>query len=145
MFKLSSLFSSKKASKLAAKQKAAIGKLGEDIAEEFFVSKGYTVLARNKHISHREIDLIVEDKDFLVFVEVKARTSAYPGSSRYGRPSAAVNSQKQAYISSAAEDYLRQNPTEKQPRIDVLEVYISKDEKTLPKVLHIRNAFGAQN
>ncbi|MBQ9162005.1 MAG: YraN family protein [Clostridia bacterium] len=143
MIKLFSRFCKKSAEKEKAEHKAKIGRLGEDVAAEFFVSKGYSVVARNLHISHLEIDLIVEDTSFLVFVEVKARTAQYNGASRYGRPASAVDSKKRARIAAAAEEYLRQNPTDKQPRIDVLEVYVGKDG-TLPKVLHIRNAFGAQ-
>ena len=144
MLKLFSHFSKKKKAKSDAEHKARIGRLGEDIAEEFFISKGYSVIARNIHLSHLEVDLIAEDAEYLVFVEVKTRTCAYPGSSHYGRPAAAVNAKKRERIASAAEEYLRQHPTTKQPRIDVVEVYISQDEGTLPKVLHIRNAFGAK-
>ena len=144
MLKLTSLFQRKKNNTDAASHKAEVGRLGEDVAEEFFISKGYSVVARNLHVSHNEIDLIVENSEFLVFVEVKARTCAYPGSSRYGRPASAVDAKKRARIASAAEEYLRLHPTHKQPRIDVLEVYVNKDNaNAIPKVLHIRNAFGA--
>lgn len=144
MIKMTSLFRRKDVNSEAALHKAEIGRLGEDVAEEFFLSKGYSVIARNLHLSHLEVDLIVEDSEFLVFVEVKARTCAYPGSSRYGRPAAAVNAKKRARIAAAAEEYLRLHPTEKQPRIDVLEVYVNRDNPdAIPKVLHIRNAFGA--
>lgn len=143
MIKLFNRLRSNKA-KSDAEHKAKIGRLGEDIAEEFFISKGYSVIARNLHVSHLEVDLIVEDSEFLVFVEVKARTCAYPGSSRYGRPAAAVDSKKRTRIVSAAEEYLRLHPTDKQPRIDVLEVYFNRDNPdAIPKVLQIRNAFGA--
>jgi len=142
MIKLFSRFHEQSTDKKKAERKAKIGRLGEDVAAEFFVSKGYSVVARNLHISHLEIDLIIEDASFLVFAEVKTRTAQYKGASRYGRPASAVNAKKRARIAAAAEDYLRQHPTDKQPRIDVVEVYVG-DAGTLPKVLHIRNAFGA--
>lgn len=122
-----------------------VGLIGEDAAAEFFEAQGFSVVARNIHLSHLEIDLILENEEFLVFVEVKTRSCLYPGSSSFGRPATAVDKRKRLNIASAAAEYLRRNPTEKQPRIDVIEVYLSRgDCPSVLKIEHIRNAFGAR-
>ena len=50
-----------------------IGDIGEKAAAGFLRENGYKITARNKHLSHKEIDIIAEDKSFIVFVEVKTR------------------------------------------------------------------------
>ena len=38
-------------------QKQTIGKVGEDLAEEFLVNKGYEIIQRNYRYGHGEIDI----------------------------------------------------------------------------------------
>ena len=55
-------------------QNKQLGQNGEDIAEKFLIKQGYKILERNRHFSrYCEIDIIAQDKDTLVFVEVKTR------------------------------------------------------------------------
>ena len=116
-----------------------LGQLGEKIAADFLIKNGYKIVDRNRHISKNEIDIIAEDSSFLVFVEVKTRSVSYEESSAYGSPGRAVDYKKRANIVLAAKTYLMSNYTDKQPRIDVIEVYmIGKDE---PIINHIKSAF----
>ncbi len=128
-----------------------IGRLGEDEAARYYEAEGYTVIGRNVHISHNEIDLIVQNETHIVFVEVKTRHSIPGIRSRYGRPADAVDRAKRARTVEAVEAYLRANrehfPPLTQPRIDVVEVYIfrradGRDE--IGEVKAFRNAFGAR-
>ncbi len=48
------------------------GKLAEEIALNHLKSKGYFFIQSNFYIKGGEIDLIMQDKDFIVFVEVKS-------------------------------------------------------------------------
>lgn len=49
-----------------------LGKIGEDIAGQFLINKGYSILGRNYRKKFGEIDIIGRDKSgTLVFVEVK--------------------------------------------------------------------------
>ena len=58
------------------------GEKGERLALEYLLKRGYTLRAKNYRVGHREIDLILEDREgVIVFVEVKARSSL-----RYGLP-----------------------------------------------------------
>ena len=103
-----------------------IGRMGEDAVASRYAEMGFSVVAQNLHISRNEIDLILQDETYLVFVEVKTR-HAIPGApSRYGRPAAAIDKGKRTRMRKAAQDYLRQHPSPLQPRIDVAEVYLRK-------------------
>lgn len=130
-------------------EKQIIGKLGEQLAADFLEKNGYTIVAQNLHLSKNEIDIIAEDRDFIVFVEVKTRTCLYPESGEYGIPSRAVDEGKRKNTVKAARDYLFAHYTQKQPRIDVIEVYLleGKEPTLAPtpiKINHIRNAFDAR-
>ncbi len=124
------------------------GRFGEDIAAEYLERHGYRIIDKNVHMSHKELDIIAEDDNFLVFVEVKTRSVLYEGSSAFGTPARAVDRKKCLNTVYAAESYLRAHPTNKQPRIDVIEIYIQQTneaKRTTPaqvlSVNHIRNAF----
>ncbi len=115
--------------------------MGEKLAAEYLMKKGYAVLCRNLHIGHLELDIVAENETHLLFVEVKTRTDT--GISRYGRPSSAVDGKKKQHLLAAANAYLREHHTEKQPRLDVLEVYLCRRNELItlsPKgILHIEN------
>ena len=128
--------------------KKQIGMRGEELAAEYLVSNGYTITARNLHVSHDEIDIIAEDEGYIVFTEVKTRAQT-ASNKRYGRPATAVNYTKRQKLIRSAEEYLRENPTQKQPRIDVIEVYFPAIHEDTPidistlratGIDHIRNA-----
>jgi putative endonuclease len=118
-----------------------IGDIGECAAAKFLKKNGYKIVGRNVHMSHNEIDIIAEDKEFIVFVEVKTRTKSSGGENLYGVPSSAVTYAKQKRLLCAARDYLRENRTCKQPRMDVIEIWLD-DSKKLLDLNHIRNAYG---
>ena len=91
---------------------------GEDIAVQHMQQCGYRILARNYRTPIGEIDIIAQDKDTLVFAEVKTRRSA-----RYGAPKSAVTLNKQRKISMAALYYLKGVRTPRQKaRFDVISV-----------------------
>lgn len=129
--------------------KQALGQLGEDLAADFLEKNGYRIVARNIHFSKNELDIVAEDDGYIVFVEVKTRSCLYPESNGYGTPGRAVDHKKRGNTVKAAKDYLLKNYVTKQPRIDVVEVYLleSQAEFKTPTVLninHIRNAFDAR-
>src|SRR3989344_6550689 len=55
-------------------------RLGEEIAAKYLLDKGYKIIERNFRKGYGEIDIIAIDKDTLVFIEVKTRTSRKFGS-----------------------------------------------------------------
>lgn len=52
-----------------------LGNKGEMLASRYLLDKGYAVLHYNWRSGHKEIDLIAQQRDTLVFVEVKSRAS----------------------------------------------------------------------
>jgi putative endonuclease len=78
-----------------------IGKKFENIAANYFEQQGYKILEQNWRSGHKEIDLIVQKDNLLVFVEVK---SSY--TKKYGHPSERVDYKKISNITNCAQDYL---------------------------------------
>lgn len=92
-----------------------IGKKAEDIACSFLIKNGLTLITRNYHCRHGEIDLIMQDSDTLVFVEVRYRKS-----NAYGSAAETVNQAKQRKIIFSANHYLTTYPTDCSLRFDVV-------------------------
>ena len=83
-------------------------KTGDDaerLAEHYLTERGLTLVARNYHCRHGEIDLIMRQGETLVFVEVKLRKSA-PGKADFGGAIASITGAKQAKIIATAQHYL---------------------------------------
>lgn len=117
-----------------------IGAFGERRAANYLRLRGYTVKERNWFADKCEIDIIASTLFDIVFVEVKTRTYSQADWQNAPPPSLAVHSDKQTHTRRAAQAYLSTHPTKKQPRMDVIEVWLSKplgNEK--PKVLRIRH------
>ncbi len=106
---------------------------GEERAARYLKKQGYDITCKNFQTRFGEIDIIAEDKEYIIFVEVKAR-----GEKSIAEPREFVDLRKQRKIIKTAEIYLSENSTEKQPRFDVVEV---KREKGKTYINHIANAF----
>ena len=114
------------------------GKKGENYVCKYLKKKRYKIIDINMRNKYSEIDIIAENKKFIVFVEVKSRTN--PDSAF--RPVYAVNLQKQKKIMLAAKYYLTtENKSAKQPRFDVAEVFMNSDGKP-ESINYIENAFS---
>lgn len=113
------------------------GAWGEALAAEYLRKKRYKLVAAGFHCRYGEIDLIVQDKHFLVFVEVKLRKSG-----DFARAMEYVDRRKQDKIRVTASMYLSQNPTRLQPRFDVVEIYAPAGTATKnPEIHHLEDAF----
>lgn len=113
----------------------AAGRRGEDIAHRFLQRSGMMVVARNHRTrsGSGEVDLIAWERDTLVFVEVKSRSSL-----DFGPPDRAMDPEKQRKLIRAALDYARRAgiPLEKL-RFDLVNVVLSNP----PAVTHYRDLF----
>lgn len=114
-----------------------LGSWGEALAAEYLRKKKYQLLAVGYRCRFGEIDLIAKDKKHLVFVEVKLRKSGdFAAAREY------VNRRKQDRIRVTASLYLAQNPTDLQPRFDVIEIYAPQGVDTPdPQIDHMEDAF----
>ena len=116
-----------------------IAKLGESLAVEHLRTRGCKILAQNYRAGRGEIDLIVQDGQFIVFVEVKTRRSL-----KFGLPQAAVTRQKQKQISKIALAYLQsENLWDTPCRFDVIGIHLSPQSELL-RLEHIESAFEFQ-
>ena len=114
-----------------------LGSWGEALAAEYLRKKRYEVVAAGYRSRFGEIDLIVKDRKFLVFVEVKLRKS-----DDFARAMEYVDRGKQNRIRVTASMYLSQNPTPLQPRFDVVEIYAPEGMATRrPQIYHMEDAF----
>ncbi len=103
--------------------KQEFGKHGEELAEAYLKTKGYRVLEKNFRCLRGEIDIIALEKEKIVFVEIKSRTSK-----EYGLPAESVTETKLKHIYKTAEYYLYIRNLEKQDtRIDVIEILFEQD------------------
>ncbi len=112
------------------------GALGEEVAVNFLRTKGYQVIGINFKVRGGEIDIIAKNKNFVIFVEVKTRKSA-----KFAEAKEFVTYAKQRKIVHATKHWLSRNPTDLQPRFDVIEVY-TYNNSTNFKINHIENAFS---
>jgi putative endonuclease len=111
------------------------GQLGEREAKKHLKRQGLKFLTANFRTERGEIDLVMRDKDCLVFVEVKTRSSE-----EWGRPAEAVDRERRGRLTRAGLDYLRllKNPKVK-VRFDIVEVLVAGNE--VREIRHLVNSF----
>ena len=121
------------------KRSALVGKAGEDFVVQFLKSKGYIILKRNWRDSrYGELDIVAENKQFIIFVEVKTRQK-----NALVRGIEAVDFAKQQRTKNAANSFMRKLRTNLPPRIDVAEVIVKSENDVLFEfeLNYIENAF----
>jgi len=110
-----------------------LGCWGEEVSAECLSDKGYVILERDWHSSHRDIDIIARQGDSIVFVEVKTRRNR-----DYTEPLQAVNYQKRKNLSRAVNHYLHYRSLDCPWRFDVITVvgHIGCDT---PEINHVED------
>ena len=111
-----------------------LGQKGEDLAVEHLKKAGYRILHRNWKAGKLEIDIIAENKDFIVFIEVKTRSEDYQE-----HPLSAINREKRRSMEYAANNFIQWNKIDKESRFDVITVIINRDNTN--QIDHIEDAF----
>lgn len=96
-----------------------LGKWGEDEAALYYEDRGYEILERDWKVGKRDIDLIAltEDKDTLVFVEVKTRQN-----NDLQEPEEAVDVRKMRNLAIAANAYVKLHGLDMDVRFDIISV-----------------------
>ena len=114
-----------------------VGAWGEATAAAYLQKKRYTLEAVGFRCRFGEIDLVVSNKKFLVFVEVKLRKT-----DNFAQALEHVDARKQAKIRTTAELFLSNYETDLQPRFDVIEIYAPQGVQTKePIINHLEDAF----
>ena len=109
------------------------GNEGEQHAADFLVKKGFEIVERNYRYKHSEIDLIVKKGNWLIFVEVKARSS-----SLFGYPEEFVNREKVQTILAGASQYIYKIDWQGNVRYDIVSVQFGTKST---EIVHIEDAF----
>ena len=118
-------------------EKKDLGKKGEEKALRFLKKKGYRIIKQNYICNLGEMDIIAKEKDTLVFVEVKTRTSV-----AFGPPQLAVTPFKQRQLSKVALHFLKEKKLEDvKARFDVVAILLPPEKEEIEL---IRNAFDLQ-
>jgi putative endonuclease len=99
------------------------GSFGEELAANYLIKIGYTILHRNWRHSYYEIDIIATNKNIVHFVEVKTRRS-----DTFGYPEDDVSKKKMRFLMSSAEEFLYRNPHWKRIQFDILSLTIKEDK-----------------
>jgi putative endonuclease len=96
------------------------GKKGEELAANWLIQAGYSLMHTNWRFSHWEVDIIAVKNGTLHFVEVKTLSS-----NKYGYPEQKVSKKKLQYLINAAQQYLLQNPQWQRIQFDVLSITLT--------------------
>jgi putative endonuclease len=113
--------------------KIKTGAKGEDLAAQFLMAKGFEIVARNFRFKRAEIDLIVKRDNWVIFVEVKTRTST-----TFGEPEEFVDDTKVNLIFDAAEEWVYSNNWHGHIRFDIVSVKLGRE----PLVEHFEDAIN---
>ena len=116
--------------------KKLLGRWGEEQAAKYLQKKKFRIVGMNYTCRFGEIDIIAENRSFLVFVEVKLRKS-----DRFAAAREFVDMGKRERLITTAQLWLAGNPTGKQPRFDVVEIYAPNGSEGEIRINHIENAF----
>ena len=118
-----------------SKYRQQLGHWGEELAVEYLVNEGYSIVDRNIRTPYGEIDIIASQSNLLIFVEVKTRSTA-----NFGMPEESVTLKKQKHIIDAIEFYFQEHPeSDYDWRIDVIAIRRQKKDVT-PEIIHFQNA-----
>ncbi|PIR12806.1 endonuclease [Candidatus Falkowbacteria bacterium CG11_big_fil_rev_8_21_14_0_20_39_10] len=118
-----------------------VGKFGETLARDYLRRHGYEIIKTNLKVSYKEIDIIACRGRFVVFIEVKTRTSSAYGSADENLDSKKIDNLKKAlnhYF------YLNDNKLFNQEidlnyvRIDLIAVDINRRKK-IAKIKHYKD------
>ena len=120
---------------MAVSDAGSLGRQSEDLALDHLRRAGLRLLERNFHSRFGEIDLIMRDRDCLVFVEVRYRQA-----NRIASALESVGPHKQAKLTRAASFYVSRHPrcAEQPMRFDVVAIDTGADGDEL---VWVRDAF----
>ena len=113
--------------------RSILGKKGEDLALQYLLKKGYTLLEKNWRFHHKEVDIIAIDGPDLVFIEVKTRSSEW-----FGAPEEAVGYRKQQFLSLAAQAFVAFRKLDVNIRFDVISIILRPGYQSVD---HIKDVF----
>jgi len=110
-----------------------LGIIGEQIAVDFLIEKGYTIKARNWRFKKAEIDIIAELENILIAVEVKTRST-----NDFGDPQEFIKPKQKNLLITAMNEYVISKDLEVDVRFDIIGIIKNQKET---KIEHLEDAF----
>lgn len=110
-----------------------LGKKGEQLAIDYLVKNGYTIIEKNYRFQKAEVDIIAQNRDVLAVVEVKTRSTAY-----FGNPQDFVNPKKIKLLVTAIDDYVIKHDLDVEIRFDIIAIIKQRNKFVIE---HIEDAF----
>jgi len=113
-----------------------LGEKGEAIAKDYLLKNGYEIIRTNYRTRFGEIDIIAKTEKYLVFVEVRAKSSL-----NFGSAEESISRVKKAKIRRVAQSFILQEKAFKETlRFDVIAVIFNKHQELI-ETRHYENAF----
>ena len=109
-----------------------LGKWGEDLAADYLQRKGYTIIERNWKSGRRDLDIIAQDGNVIVFVEVKTRRNRL-----FGEPEESVDYHKLQNLQQAISHYVKFKHIRQEIRFDIISIVGTVG--TDPDIQHIQD------
>jgi putative endonuclease len=109
-----------------------LGVRGEDLASQYLLSRGYTILERNWRFQKAEIDILAAKDGTLAVVEVKTRSSK-----AFGDPEEFIGRHKIQHLKKAANAYVNMNRLNLDVRFDYIGIVM---ERSRHKISHLKDA-----
>ena len=110
-----------------------LGKLGEELAENYLIKNGFKILDTNWVFQKAEIDIIAQKENILAIVEVKTRSTI-----DFGLPQDFVKPKKIQLLVKAVNEYVISKNLEVDVRFDI--IAINKENNQF-NIEHIEDAF----
>jgi putative endonuclease len=110
-----------------------LGKLGEELAVDFLLKKGYKIRAKNWRYLKAEVDIIAQKENTIIAVEVKTRSTDY-----FGDPQDFITKKKIKLLVMAMNEYVVSRDLDVEVRFDIIAI-LRNQQGT--KIEHLEDAF----
>jgi len=117
-------------------KKRQLGNRGEELAKQYLINKGYTIIKSNWHCPYGELDIIARKAETIVFVEVKTRHSSNTEAAFAG-----ITADKQQKLIATAHAYLNTYEHHDETwRIDAIAIALPTQQQ--PIIEHVEDVIG---
>ncbi len=110
-----------------------LGLLGEQMAIDHLIKKGFIIRERNWRFQKAEVDIIAQKGSLLAIVEVKTRSKRF-----FGDPQEFIKEQKIKLLTKAVDHYVVVQDLNVEVRFDVIGIVKNHRESS---IIHLEDAF----
>jgi len=114
-------------------KRVELGRKGEEIAADFLEDAGYNILKRNYRIGHSDIDVLAQNRETLVFVEVRTKSKG-----DNGMPEDSLTAKKLKRMRHTAELYIAFHNYKGPARLDAVCIILNDSDR----VTHLEHYTG---